>query len=72
MTKEGDASIEHNEGISMMNVMEMDTKEKLTVEEVINKVVTKLNIKLTLLIVFAGLTSLSWAINVLSTAFAGQ
>ena len=63
----------YNVGILAMRVVEMDTKEKLTVEEVINKVVTKpISPKLMLLVVFTMVTTLSWSFNVWSTAFAGQ
>ena len=56
-----------------MRVVEMYTKEKLTLEEVINKVVTRpISPKLMLLVVFTMVTTLSWSFNVLSTAFAGQ
>ena len=47
-------------------------KEKLTIEDAVDRAVTKINLKLLLLYIFAGSSMLNSAINTLATVFTGH
>ena len=69
-TTNGVVEIEHVD--LDMESLKGGLKEDMTVEEAIDKVVTKVNMKLVLLFAFAGLMGMSNATTSLATVFTGK
>ena len=69
-TTNGVSEIEHVD--LDMESLKGGLKEHMTVEEAIDKVVTKVNMKLVLLFAFAGLMGMSNATTSLATVFTGK
>ena len=70
--KDGNVLIDYSSADLGIETPEKEFKETLTVEEVIDKIVTKMNFKLGLILAFAELMAINSATNTLATAFTGQ